>query len=206
MQTLSSVSSPVPTSRAARYTLALLVATFMLPFVVGTGLYLSGWRPAKFGNHGELIEPPRPMPEAGLLQPDGHPLPTSELHGKWLLVLSISGSCGVSCRKSLQQLNQIHLALNKEQGRLRRVFIGTGPMTTKDSSVLAELRQLFPDLAVAAIDSKAETAWSSALEGSGQAIFVADPLGNLILRYDVPTDMRGMLKDLERLLKYSWIH
>jgi hypothetical protein len=184
----------------------MLVATFALPVVVGTGLFWSGWRPQKLGNHGELIQPPRPMPEAGLLQPDGRPLPISELHGKWLLVMSMSGSCGVSCRQSLQQMSQVHLALNKEKSRLRRVFIGTGPMVTKDSSALAELRQLFPDIAVATIDSKAETAWSSALEGSGQAVFLADPLGNLILRYDVPTDMRGMLKDLERLLKYSWIH
>jgi len=25
------------------------------------------------------------------------------------------------------------------------------------------------------------------------------------MRYDDPPDMRGVLKDLERLLKYSWI-
>jgi len=25
------------------------------------------------------------------------------------------------------------------------------------------------------------------------------------MRYDNPPDMRGVLKDLERLLKYSWI-
>ena len=67
--------------RPARYTLALLVATFVLPFLLGTGLYWSGWRPEKFGNHGELIQPPRPMPETGLLQDDGRPLPTADLRG-----------------------------------------------------------------------------------------------------------------------------
>jgi hypothetical protein len=48
-------------------------------------------------------------------------------------------------------------------------------------------------------------AWKSVLEGTGQAIFIVDPLGNVMMRYAAPPDMRGILKDLERLLKYSWI-
>ena len=35
---------------------------------------------------------------------------------------------------------------------------------------------------------------------------IADPLGNVIMRYDEAAEMRGVHKDLERLLKYSWIH
>lgn len=205
MQTMTSIPADLPASdpasRPARYTLVLLVATFVLPFVLGTGLYLSGWRPEKFGNHGDLIQPPRAMPEAGLLQADGHPLPTAELRGKWLLMLPVEGSCGASCRDSLQQMSQVHLALNKEQSRLRRVLI-----STEGSPPLAELRQTYPDLLVAKVDSEAATAWASALDNTGQGLLISDPLGNIIMRYDEAAEMRGVYKDLERLLKYSWIH
>ena len=45
----------------ARYRpLFLVIALLALPFVVAATLYLTGWRPAKAGNHGELLDPPRP--------------------------------------------------------------------------------------------------------------------------------------------------
>lgn len=201
MQTMTSVPDALPVTKPARYTMALLVATFVLPFVLGTGLYLSGWRPEKFGNHGDLIQPPRPMPETGLLQADGRPLPTAELRGKWLLMLPIEGSCGASCRESLQQMSNVHLALNKEQGRLRRVLV-----STEGSPPFAELQQTYPDLLVAKLDPEASAEWASTLDNTGQGLLIADPLGNVIMRYDEAAEMRGVHKDLERLLKYSWIH
>lgn len=201
MQTMTSVPDALPVTKPARYTMALLVATFVLPFVLGTGLYLSGWRPEKFGNHGDLIQPPRPMPETGLLQADGRPLPTAELRGKWLLMLPIEGSCGASCRESLQQMSNVHLALNKEQGRLRRALI-----STEGSPPFAELQQTYPDLLVAKLDPEASAEWASTLDNTGQGLLIADPLGNVIMRYDEAAEMRGVHKDLERLLKYSWIH
>ncbi len=201
MQTMTSVPDALPVTKPARYTMALLVATFVLPFVLGTGLYLSGWRPEKLGNHGDLIQPPRPMPETGLLQADGRPLPTAELRGKWLLMLPIEGSCGASCRESLQQMSNVHLALNKEQGRLRRVLV-----STEGSPPFAELQQTYPGLLVAKVDPEAAAEWASTLDNTGQGLLIADPLGNVIMRYDEAAEMRGVHKDLERLLKYSWIH
>ena len=184
------------TGKPARYTLPLLVATFVLPFLAGTGLFLSGWRPEKFGNHGNLIQPPRPMPESGLLRTDGQPLPSANLRGKWLLVLSVEGGCAAPCLESLQQMTQVHRALNKEQDRLRRVLI-----TSEGSPTPA---QIPPDLVAVTIDAQAQTAWSNAFVDDG--LFIADPMGNVIMRYPDPTATRGVLKDLERLLKYSWIH
>ena len=201
MQTMTSVPDALPVTKPARYTMALLVATFVLPFVLGTGLYLSGWRPEKLGNHGDLIQPPRPMPETGLLQADGRPLLIVELRGKWLLMLPIEGTCGASCRESLQQMSNVHLALNTEQGRLRRVLV-----STEGSPPFAELQQTYPGLLVAKVDPEAAAEWASTLDNTGQGLLIADPLGNVIMRYDEAAEMRGVPKDLERLLKYSWIH
>lgn len=196
--TTTTVSPLLTTGKSARYTLPLLLATFVLPFLVGTGLFWSGWRPEKFGNHGELIQPPRPMPESGLLRTDGQPLPSANLRGKWLLVLSVEGSCAAPCLESLQQMTRVHRALNKEQDRLRRVLITSerGPVPTGAN----------PDLITATLDAQARAAWINAFAGAEHGLFITDPMGNVIMRYPEPTATRGVLKDLERLLKYSWIH
>lgn len=197
------------TTKPARCPLWLLLAVFILPFAIGSGLFWSGWRPERIGNHGELLQPPRHLPgssETGLRHADGRPLPVSELRGKWLLVLPVTGNCDASCQSLLQRLHQLHVALNKEQKRLQRVLISTEMHGPASDPALLEVQRQFPDLVVAAVNGEMErTVWSKTLESPGQTIFVVDPLGNVMMRYVGPTDMRGMLKDLERLLKYSWI-
>ena len=59
---------------------------------------------------------------------------------------------------------------------------------------------------MAKLDPEASAEWASTLDNTGQGLLIADPLGNVIMRYDEAAEMRGVHKDLERLLKYSWIH
>ena len=194
---MNSIASSRPAPQAARLTLWLLAALFVLPVVLGSGLFWSGWRPGTFVNHGELLQPPRVLPESGLRHADGRPLPSSQLRGKWLLLMAAEQSCDASCERNLQQLRQVHIALNKEQSRVQRVFISTGAA----GPALVKMQQDFPGLLVA---SATDTAWRQALDGS-QTLYLVDPFGNVMMRYGDPADMRGVLKDLERLLKYSWI-
>jgi hypothetical protein len=196
-----------PAARApARRTLLLLAAVFILPFAIGTGLFWLDWRPGKFANYGELLQPPLRLPDSGLRHVDGRPLPTAELHGKWLLVMPVSGQCDSTCQDTLQHLRQVHLALNKEQSRLQQVLIGRRNPDQGDDAVWAELAQRFPDLVLATTPADAARPdWTRLLGGAGHETYIIDPLGNAIMRYRDPVDKRGVLKDLERLLKYSWI-
>lgn len=203
---MTTITAPSAAPRSAQHTLLLLAAVFILPVVIACGLFWSGWRPERFGNHGELLQPPRPLPETGLHRADGRPLAMSELRGKWLLVLPVAGSCGTSCQHLLHGMQQVHLALNKEQSRLQRVLISTGVSASADDPALPDVQRRFPELVVAAVDGQAAgNSWSRTLESSGAAVFVVDPLGNVMMRYADPKDLRGVLRDLERLLKYSWI-
>jgi hypothetical protein len=43
------------------------------------------------------------------------------------------------------------------------------------------------------------------LAGAGYRFYVIDPLGNVMMRYPENAEGQGMLRDLERLLKYSWV-
>ena len=184
----------------------LLAALFFLPFAIGSGLFWLDWRPEIYGNHGELLQPPRTLPANGLYRVDGSPLPTPELLGKWLLVLPVKGSCNATCQINLQQMLQVHVALNKEQSRLQRVLIVGDVSDTANEPTMVALQRLFPGLLVAAVHANvAGEAWQGALMDRGQDVFIVDPLGNVMMRYADPSDMRGVLKDLLRLLKYSWI-
>ena len=70
----------------------------------------------------------------------------------------------------------------------------------------AALAGIFPDLVVAAsAENAAGKRWDELMNGAAPEIYIVDPFGNVVLRFADTTDMRGVLKDLERLLKYSWI-
>ncbi|MGH8135432.1 MAG: hypothetical protein ACRER4_03715, partial [Steroidobacteraceae bacterium] len=57
--------------RAGRRSFLVLAALFFVPFLAAVWLYYaSEWRPA-IAAHGELIDPPRPLPAIALTLPDG---------------------------------------------------------------------------------------------------------------------------------------
>ena len=185
---------------SGRRTLLLVLALFVLPVLVAAGMYVFGWRPEKTMNHGTLIRPPLALPDRGLSGTDGKPIAIEELRGKWLLLLAGSGPCDETCRGRLQQMRNVQVALNKDRDRIRRAWINPGAGA---DPALAELRRALPDLLVA---QPAGDAWT-AIFGSAPShrLYLADPMGNVIMRYPDDADPQGVRKDLERLLKYSWI-
>jgi hypothetical protein len=176
--------------------LALIVAAFALPFALGAGLYLSGWQPANTVNHGELIRPPQPLPADGLSTPDGAPLATADLHGRWWLLLVPAGACAAPCLARAVDMRRVHVALNKNMGRLRRMVL-TGD--TGDGA-LAALRAAQPDLVVARPDER----WRRALLGAPDgALYLVDPQARLVLRYAGQTGAESIRADLDRLLRHG---
>jgi cytochrome oxidase Cu insertion factor (SCO1/SenC/PrrC family) len=181
---------------------------FVLPVVAATLLYFAGWRPATSGNHGELIRPARQIEDLALQTLDGQPARFSALRGKWTMAYFGASSCPDACMKSLYAMRQVHTAQGKERDRVRRVFILAE--TNALGGLKAKLAD-YPGMYVWTGEKKAlaELAQSFGMrEGSAAeqpGIYLVDPLGNLIMRYAPGTDPAGMLKDMTRLLKYSWV-
>lgn len=193
---------------ANRWVFVMLMLLFVLPVVLATLLYLTGWRPSSSGNHGELIQPVRQVEGRSLQTLDGRPANFSELRGKWLMVHFGSSSCHEECMKNIYTMRQVHAAQAKEIGRVQRVFIATDMgATEKLKAKLAD----YPEMRVWTGEKKAlaEVLQSFGVDAGQpaeqQGIYLVDPLGNLIMRYPPGTDPGGMLKDLTRLLKYSWV-
>ncbi|MFZ4537348.1 SCO family protein [Propionivibrio sp.] len=184
---------------------AMLLATVLLimPFAVALGLYWFEWRPASTGNYGELIQPPRPLPENGLTDLSGNALPSADLRGKWLLVLAGEGLCEAACLRQIQEMRQIQVSLNKDMGRLRRLWLS--PVAASDPA-LPGLLARYPDLVVAELpkDERRE-AWRKAFDSSAYRLHLVDPQGNVMMRYPPDADAARVRKDVERLLKYSWV-
>lgn len=191
-----------------RKVLLLVAAVFVLPVVASMTLYMTKWRPASTGNHGELIQPVRPIGDKALLSLDGKPVNVKELHGKWTMVQFGSSACSGECIKSLYYMRQVQTAQGKESDRMQRLFIVTD---TKAVDALKVKLTDYPDMHVWTAEGRklTELAQSFGIAdeklAEKQGVYLIDPLGNLMMRYAPGSDPAGMRKDIVRLLKYSWV-
>jgi len=186
-----------------RGTLLGVAALFLVPLGVAFALYYgSDWRPGQRTNHGALIVPPRPLPAVALRDADGGTLPPRLFHGKWSLVYLGDGRCPESCRQALYTMRQTRLELNQEMGRVQRVFLATG-----DCCERAFLATEHPGLITvdAAEESAAVLLREFPRAATVSELYLVDPLGNLMLRFDLAKDQKGLLQDLKKLLTLSQI-
>jgi hypothetical protein len=168
-----------------RVTLLLLFLACAAPVVLGTLAWYFGWGAGSAGNYGELLEP-KPVAAA----------PLEKLRGKWVLVAFDAAACDAYCEKKLYFMRQVRRAQGKEQLRVERLWL-----LTDGGRPRAEILQGAEDMHIAPAAGTA-----SAFPGAAaDHIYLVDPLGNLMLRFPRDPDPKKMIKDLNRLLKYSRI-
>jgi hypothetical protein len=180
----------------------LLLALFAMPFAIVAALYLFNWRPAQAGNHGEIVAGAPALPFASLANSDGTPLPVDTLGGRWTLLLATSGECSANCRERLDLVRRLHVALNKSQPRVRRLLLTDA---SGQDAALPAIRAAWPDLVVAGTGDDHWRALLASIPPGEVRLFVLDPEGRPVLRYPMAFDARLALRDVERLLKLSWI-
>ncbi|MFM8845330.1 MAG: SCO family protein [Gammaproteobacteria bacterium] len=193
-----------PTQAQGRGALIGLAALFFIPLLGAFWLYYAGgWRPAGSTNHGELITPARPLPVAAFSLTDGSAASADLLRGKWTLVYIGDGRCDEPCRKALWTMRQTRLLLAEDMDRVQRVFVAENNCCAR-----AFLAKEHPGLAAITPADDSARAWLAEFPQTTSAkefIFVVDPLGNLMMRFDVTQNPKGLLQDLEKLLKLSHI-
>ncbi len=185
--------------KANRRPILLLLVIFIAPLGVAFWLYYgSSWRPALRTNHGALIEPVVTLP---VLPVAG--VSASVLVGKWSLLVVGGGEsgCDASCRDTLVFARQTWLSLGKLTPRVQRVLLaGEGCC---DANYLREQQQ---GLILAQLpDSAVGTVLDAVPKPHARTVFIVDPLGNLMMRYDVRQDPKGLREDLKNLLELSHI-
>ncbi len=186
--------------KSSRRTLLILLALFVVPLAAAFILYYGmGWRPAGGSNHGELLQPLRQMPAAAETLLSG---PTPQVKN-WALIYVGDGKCDADCRQALVFARQTRLSLNKDMTRVNRALLVTG-----NCCDLAYIDKEHAGLKVRDVSEPEALDQLLAVLPQGDLrhwLFVVDPLGNIVMRYDVRESPRGLLDDLKQLLKLSHI-
>lgn len=168
-----------------------LAAVFALPLLGAWAMY--HYQPfEKRGElaHGELVTPPQQLQMPGLRTLDGSP--ANDLFiGKWTLLYHVprggdQAACAADCQALMDTLRRVRLATSKSMRHVQRVLVqpaGAAAPTGVDEG-----------LQVVQADS-----WPLA----AGSVYVVDPQGFVAMRYRPGFEPKGLLKDLQRLLRLS---
>ena len=194
--------------KRSRRKLLLIIFLFLLPPAAAwmSWLYLGEVGVGATTNAGTLVSPARPLVFSGLVQADGGPLTDADLRGRWTYVLFVPGTCDTRCERQLYLTRQIRLAMSKDVSRVQRLLVfGRRP----DPALVARLDDEHADLRWVIGDLQVEGALrdfrGDGFGVDGEHYFLVDPLGNLMMYYDLDVSAKGMMKDLQKLLKISQI-
>jgi hypothetical protein len=171
----------------------LVIAALCAAPVIASYLAFYVWQPVGRINYGDLLEL-RPLPESRLSHLDGRRFRFADLRGKWLLLTLDSGACAKACEDRLFMMRQTRLMQGKDAERIERVFLITDE-TPLPTMLLREYDGTRMIRAGAIQDAFPASA------SRGGHIYLADPGGNLMLRFPQDPDPNRMKKDLERLLR-----
>lgn len=182
-----------PVVKKSRKSFFLLLAVFIIPIVMAKLALDNDWFNEGVTNSGALVEQELTL--------TGLNLTNEALQNKWLIISQVSENCLDVCKQSLYGINQTFISLGKEMKRVVPVGLYSN---TIDPESLGNLKT-----DVWAFNQVTKAA-KSQLDPA--KVYVADPLGNIILEYPQPTTDsevlafgKAMLSDLRKLLKYSRI-
>jgi hypothetical protein len=167
----------------ARLKLVAVLLVCASPFVLAWAAWHFKWGTGSAGNYGELIAP----------QPRSEPA-FQELRGKWVLVTFDAAACDAYCQRKLYFMRQVRTAQGKDQSRIERMWVITDGGAPR------------PELLAAIEGTRITRVRPDGFPGNPvDHVYLVDPLGNLMMRFPRDPDPSKMLKDLQRLMKYSQV-
>jgi cytochrome oxidase Cu insertion factor (SCO1/SenC/PrrC family) len=192
-----------------RIILLTIFAIALVPLLVAIGMKVSGWRPARTTNYGQLIQPAKPLTDVELVRRTGEHLRLQDLRHRWLLVTFSKGACIGVCARSIYKMRQAHVAQGKYQERVRRMLVVLPNGAAPDFEPMVKA---YPGMIVVtgpvtdeqALGRQLQIPGGTALDEQGW-IYIVDPIGNYMMRYPPDADPNGIRKDLARLLRVSQV-
>ena len=186
MQPVSHAKTP---GRRGRLQLLLLLAATIGPILLATAMYKwQFWVPESRNYHGELIGNGQSRAELGV----------AAAETRWQLLVTAPASCQRDCQQLVYLARQIQIGLGREAGRASHALASAEPLAP---SLQSQLQTEYPQLARLALDRQQH---DRLRHGDPAAqLWIIDPHGNLVLRYDVTANGKQILNDLRLLLKLS---
>lgn len=194
-----------------RKQLFLLVAFFVAPIVLAIIMYntMPAGGPTKTKNHGDLVVPARPLTDVALQTEAGKDYKFSDMNKTWVMIYIGNSDCDKTCADVLYKMRQSRLAQRGEHLRIKRLYIST---SGKAKASLNKVLKEHPGLEVVSGTKENIKAVleqfkleNKANSKSANRLYLADPFGNLMMSYESDFDAKGLIKDVELLLKISRI-
>lgn len=204
----ASVSTEIAKTKKSVNPLLIMLVLFGLPYFISWYSYYTGdtlfFKQGK--SNGQLISPVRAFPDFSLKDINGELITRQQFVGKWTLLLTGPSSCNETCLERLWTMRQVRLALSVDRQRVQRFFL------TKETAQYDALKSLLGTdhrgLRVFAVDNAAEgQSLLKTLQPDGElqefSLYIVDPLANVMMYYPPTIDGKKVLKDMERLIKFS---
>lgn len=178
--------------RRGRLQLILILAVVIGPMILATAMYQwRFWVPETRSYHGELIGTGQTRADLGVVGAD---------EPRWQLLVTVPDDCDDACKELVFLARQVHIGLNRDVARAAHGLATAQPLT---DAYDAQLRREYPQLARYQLELQAYDNASG--KGEGAHLWIVDPRGNLVLRYDASSKGKAILDDLRHLLKISQI-
>lgn len=185
----------------SRRRLVLLATIFFGPMIAAWLFirFASGYVDVAPVSYGELVTPVITLEQFQLPVADASLI---DLQGIWTLVYPVRGDCDSGCAQRLQQTRQVRTALAKEMQRLQRVVLW------QTDDIQAELPLDDPGRHPSLLEFRGPAAqlaplWDQLPANPEQALWLVDPMGNVMMRYPLDFEGKKLLKELGFLLKHS---
>jgi hypothetical protein len=203
--------------------LTLLLATIALPISLATFsfYFYQGQGVSATTNKGILISPVMDITELVLEDQIGSPLFQSfevmvegidaedYVPRPWSIIFLGTNYCDDICGDRLFYLRQLHRLLGSDEERVARYYVNAGTTKELDTNTQRMFNEAFPDLNMAysqrdvLLDNLSSIIPQQTDPVVEHYIFLADPLGNVMMYFTPENTPDEILEDLEKLLDQS---
>ena len=176
-----------------RLQLLAILAVVLGPMLLASAMYRFGfWVPETRSYDGVLVANGQGRETLGVMVADGEP--------QWQLLVTAPQGCVEDCQRLVYLARQINIGLAREAARAGHALASGQAL---DAAYDQRLQREYPQLRRYPLDA---AIYSSNPEApAGAQLWIVDPLGNLVLRYEAEADGKAILDDLKYLLKISQI-
>jgi hypothetical protein len=172
--------------------LILILAVVIAPMILASAMYQwRFWVPETRSYHGELIGNGQSRADLGI---------ADATESRWQLLVTVPQACDSACKELVFLARQIHIGLNRDVSRASHALAVAQPLAADYD---AQLQREYPQLTRYQLELEAYGKTAGATKGA--QLWIVDPHGNLVLRYDATSKGKAILNDLRHLLKISQI-
>lgn len=194
--------------RRGRILGACIMLVVLLPMVIAYGVYFTGiGMPTGTINKGDLLTPPVPISDWQLTTLEAEPWIIDQQPSKWRLLIPGAASCDQACKDNLYLTRQVHIRLGEKGLRVERFYLLTDENLSQ--SLSEYLDQEHSTVKVLQVDEQAMRASLADTNLAGNPIeegryFLMDQEGFVMMGYDAEQSGNDLLKDIKRMLRYSY--